>query len=195
MGSWTELSPCCLQWVWLSSLLKMDTATTSEHVPLTLALITHFSWFAVVSMHKLQSIVLHQNCICINNTDTLACMCKTKWNKHKKLRYVRLYKPGVRNKNNTLLWLAAVHFSYLFYCHNITNSWMISLQMCFSLIILPYGTEILLTIVCFLLSNKELIFRCLNRLTPFLCSAFSVDVVLLSFEIFGNAGLCFSQII
>ena len=40
-----------------------------------------------------------------------------------------------------------------------------------------------------LLSNKELILLRLNRLTPFLRSAFSVDVVHLSFEIYGYACL------
>ena len=38
--------------------------------------------------------------------------------------------------------------------------------------------------------HKKLIVRYLNRLTPFLCSAFSVNVVLLSFEIYGYTGLC-----
>ena len=45
-----------------------------------------------------------------------------------------LYKPSVRNKNNALLWLAAVYFSYLLYGDNIANYWIISLQMCFILI-------------------------------------------------------------
>ena len=49
-----------------------------------------------------------------------------------------------------------------------------------------------------LLPSKELICttgRRLNRLTPFLCSSFLVDVVPLSFEIDGYAGLYVSQII
>ena len=48
---------------------------------------------------------------------------------------------------------------------------------------------------CSVLLNKVLICRRVNRLAPFLCSAFSIDVILLSFEIYKYAGLCVSQII
>ena len=62
--------------------------------------------------------------------------------KFKKFRDIRLYKPDVWNKNNILMWLAAVYFSYFFYDDNITNYWMVSFKMCFSLIVLPSETEI-----------------------------------------------------
>ena len=98
------------------------------------------------------------------------------------------------SKNNTLMWFAAVYFSYLLYGNNIANYRMVYLKMCFSQIFLPLKRKINVTKNSLLL-NKELIFRQWNRLSPFLCSAFSVDVVLLSFEIYGYDGLCVSQII
>ena len=97
-------------------------------------------------------------------------MWKCKWNKHKKFRDIRLNKPGLWNKNNPIMWDAAVSFSYFFYDGYISNDWMVSFKMWLSLIFLPSETEIELNNR--LLSNKELIFRCLNTLTPFLCSTF-----------------------
>ena len=42
--------------------------------------------------------------------------------------------------------------------------------------------------------HKRTYFGCLNRLTPFLRSTFSTDIVILMLEIYGYAGLVFSQI-
>ena len=55
--------------------------------------------------------------------------------------------------------------------------------MCFSLKNLPFENGNITKRILFL--NKKLIFRQLKRLSPFLCSAFSVDVVRLSFEFMG----------
>ena len=61
------------------------------------------------------SIALHQNYICVNTTDMLAFMWKTKCNTCKKFRgFQVIHKPGVRNKNTTLMWFAAVYFSFFF---------------------------------------------------------------------------------
>ena len=63
--------------------------------------------------------------IYVNNTDTLACMWRTKCNKCKKFRDIRLYKPDVQNMNNTRMWFAAQYFSYFFNSDNIANYWMV----------------------------------------------------------------------
>ena len=124
-------------------------------------------------MHTLQSKALHQIFICVNKTDTLAWIWKTKWNKCKKYRDVRLYKSGVRSKDNTLMWFAFEYFSYFFYDEYIANYWMVPFKICFSLIFLPSEIKKKKTMNR-LLSNKELIFRipfCAPRfqLTSYFC--------------------------
>ena len=92
-------------------------------------------------------------CYLWNNNDTTACMWKTKSNACKKFRDIRHYKSGLRNKNNTFMWFAGVYFSHLFHSNNIAishlfhsnniaNFWMVYFKMCFSLIFLPFETEI-----------------------------------------------------
>ena len=66
---------------------------------------------------------------------------------------------------------------------------MVSFKMCFYLILLLSETEIELNNR--LLSNKEIIFRRLNRL-PFWAPRFQLTSL---FEIYGYAGLCVLQII
>ena len=74
-------------------------------------------------MNTLQSIAFHQIFICVNNTDTLLCMSKTKGNNcTTEFRDIMLYKPGLHNKNNTLMRFAAVYFSYFFYDDNIAHN-------------------------------------------------------------------------
>ena len=81
--------------------------------------------------------------ICTNNTDTLACMWKTKWYKcKKKIRDIRLYKSSVQKRNTTLIWFTDVSFSNFFYVDNIGNYWMASFKSCCSLIFLQSETEI-----------------------------------------------------
>ena len=151
--------------------------------PITLALIAQFSWFTLVQMHTLQSITLHQNFSCVNNTDAVACMWENQWNNSKKIRDISQYKPGVRNKNNALIWFAAVYFSYSHYDNNISNYWMVSYKMFQSNLFAIQNWNITKQL---LLSNEKLMFRRLNRLASFLCAAFSADVSLLSFEIYGK---------
>ena len=56
--------------------------------------------------------------ICVNKTDALAWMWKTKLNKCKKLNDIRLYKSAKWNKDNTLMCFA----DNFFYADNIANS-------------------------------------------------------------------------
>ena len=53
-----------------------------------------------------------------------------------------LYKPGMRHKNNTLLWLAALYFSYLFYGDDIANTIWSLYNVFHSNFFLPFETEI-----------------------------------------------------
>ena len=73
-------------------------------------------------MQTLQSTALHQNFIFVNNTDTLAFTRKNKLNKCKKFRDIKQLNPGVRNKNNTLMRVAAVYFSWFFFDDSIANN-------------------------------------------------------------------------
>ena len=82
------------------------------------------------------------NIICVKTTDTLAFMWKNKWNKCKKYRDIRQYKPAVRNQNNTLMRVTAVYFSWFFYDNKFANYWVVSFKMCFSLMLCPSETKI-----------------------------------------------------
>ena len=69
-------------------------------------------------------------------------MWKNKWNKYKKCWDIRQYKPGMRKKNNTLVWFAAVYFSQFLYDDNIAYYWVFSSKMCLNLIFWSSETKI-----------------------------------------------------
>ena len=87
--------------------------------------------------------------------------------------YIMLYERGMLNKNNLMMLFTAMHFSCSVSVDNIARD---SAKQSFAFHLRTY-------------------FRCFNRPTPFLCSAFSTDVVILVVKINGYAGLFFSQII
>ena len=75
--------------------------------------------------------------ICVNKTDTLAWMWKTKLNKSKTFNDIRLYMSGKQNKDDTLMWLA----DNFFYDDNIANYRKVSFKMCCSPVFMPSETK------------------------------------------------------